>query len=289
MSAKTADVVVSDIDPFDEDVLALPHSAHEQLRRLAPAVWLARYGVWGVAGHAHVHAALNDPATFCSSAGVGLADFRKERPLRTPSLLLEADPPEHTRARHVVTRVLSPATVRSLRAAFQAAAAELFDGLRSRAVVDVELVEDGHVELVEDQRLGQVPGQFGVSGHRGYRARPESLVGGRVGLGAADGEGRDQVQGELGGVVVVDQDHHIGPLASDPVPGPGEPVEQRFPVVGGGLVVVDRGADGRHVAGRDTGGDAGHLSGLPGSSAVPRATGHRRASSRCSPPRWRRS
>jgi cytochrome P450 len=132
----TTEFPVSDIDPFDEEFLAEPHSAHVQLQELGAAVRFTRYEAWGVAGYANVHAALNDPETFCSSAGVGLSDFRKEKPWRPPSLLLEADAPEHTRARHVITRVLSPATIRTLREAFATAAAELFDDLAGRAQID---------------------------------------------------------------------------------------------------------------------------------------------------------
>ena len=63
----------------------------------------------GVARYAEVHAVLNDPATFCSSRGVGLSDFAKEKPWRPQSLILEADPPAHTRTRAVLNQVLSPA------------------------------------------------------------------------------------------------------------------------------------------------------------------------------------
>ncbi|MGH3517423.1 MAG: cytochrome P450 [Haloechinothrix sp.] len=136
MSSTTAAAPVSNIDPFDEEVLADPFAAHEELRELGAAVWLEGYGVWGMARHEHVHAALNDPVTFCSSAGVGLSDFRKEAPWRPPSLLLEADPPDHTRARHAITKVLSPAVVRSLRATFTAEAQRIFDGLEGRDRID---------------------------------------------------------------------------------------------------------------------------------------------------------
>ncbi len=46
--------------------------------RPGPLVYLDKWSVYGVARHAEVHAVLNDPATFCSSRGVGLSDFAKE-------------------------------------------------------------------------------------------------------------------------------------------------------------------------------------------------------------------
>jgi hypothetical protein len=96
-----------DIDPFDEGFLADPYAHHETLRESGPVVWLGRIGVFGMARHEQVQATLRDHQTFCSGRGVGLADFAREPPWRDPSLLLEADPPEHDRARAIVNRVLS--------------------------------------------------------------------------------------------------------------------------------------------------------------------------------------
>jgi cytochrome P450 len=107
-------------------------------------VRLPAYGIWASARHAPVRAALHDPEAFCSSAGVGISDFRKEPPWRPPSLLLEADPPEHTRARRVVAGVLSAAAMRRLRETFMAAADELVarlaTGEPSDAMADLAVV-----------------------------------------------------------------------------------------------------------------------------------------------------
>ena len=104
------------LDPFSDEFLRDPFACHTQLRETGPVVWLDRYAIWGMARYGEVHEALRDWETFCSSAGVGLSDFRKEKPWRPPSLLLEADPPEHSRARKAVARALSPRTIRDLRA-----------------------------------------------------------------------------------------------------------------------------------------------------------------------------
>lgn len=105
---------VLEIDPFSPAFLGDPYPAHEEMREAGPVVRLARYGIWASARHDPVRTAFLDPETYCSSAGVGLADFRKEEPWRPPSLLLETDPPEHTRARRVVAGVLSAAAMRRL-------------------------------------------------------------------------------------------------------------------------------------------------------------------------------
>jgi 4-methoxybenzoate monooxygenase (O-demethylating) len=129
-------VPVCSIDPFDEAVLADPYPMHEQLRELGPVVRLSAYDIWAMARYEHVQAALIDHDTFCSSAGVGLSDFRKQTPWRPPSLLLEADPPAHTRARRPVTRAMSPGTVRRSAELLTTEATALFDRLAGRDEID---------------------------------------------------------------------------------------------------------------------------------------------------------
>lgn len=128
------------IDPFSRDFLLDPYPHHEALRETASVVWLARYGIWGIARHEQVHATLNDWRKFCSSAGVGLSDFRKETPWRPPSLLLESDPPAHTRMRGVMTTVLSRRALNDLREPFTKAAEQLIG----------QLVERGRFDAIED-------------------------------------------------------------------------------------------------------------------------------------------
>ncbi len=97
------------VDPFALDFFDDPYPAHDELREAGPVVHLDKWNVYAVARYAEVHAVLNDPLTFCSSRGAGLSDFAKETPWRPPSLILEADPPAHTRTRAVLSKVLSPA------------------------------------------------------------------------------------------------------------------------------------------------------------------------------------
>ena len=115
----TVDRPVSAIDPFSHGFLRDPYPHHESLRETGPVVWLEQYGIWTMARHQEVRDALTDWQTYCSSAGVGLSDFRKEPPWRPPSIILEADPPLHTRTRAVLTRIMSPAAINSLRETFE--------------------------------------------------------------------------------------------------------------------------------------------------------------------------
>jgi hypothetical protein len=131
-----AGVPHTSLDPFSLDFLRDPHPAHEALREAGPVVWLEKYGAYAAARHGEVRRILNDPETFCSSRGVGLSDFQREKPWRPPSLVLERDPPEHDRARTVLNRALSATVMRSLRARFVEAANELAEELARKVRFD---------------------------------------------------------------------------------------------------------------------------------------------------------
>src|SRR5271156_753453 len=127
---------VSHIDPFCDEFLADPYPFHEALREAGPVVWLERYGIYASARHAAVQAALPDWQTFSSAAGVGIDDFRRSKPWRPPSPILEAGPPLHTRTRTVLNRVLSAKATAGLRDGFTDPAEQPADGLVQLRRVD---------------------------------------------------------------------------------------------------------------------------------------------------------
>jgi cytochrome P450 len=111
-------VASSDIDPFSREFLADPYPFHERLRELSPIVRLPHYDVWAVTRYDQVSTILNNWEVFGSGCGVGIANFHKEGNWRPPSLLLETDPPTHTRARTVMNRAVAPNLLRALRDGF---------------------------------------------------------------------------------------------------------------------------------------------------------------------------
>src|SRR6195952_1312053 len=135
-SATDVGVPRLDIDPFSIGFFDDLHPAQERMREAGPLIYLDAWNVYGVARYAEVHAVLNDPATFCSSRGFGLSDFAKEKPWRPPSIILEADPPAHTRTRAVLSDVLSPTALKQLRGRFAAAAEAKVDALLERKNFD---------------------------------------------------------------------------------------------------------------------------------------------------------
>src|SRR5260370_18804959 len=145
-----------DVDPFAIEFFESPYPAQAALREAGPVVHLDKWNVYAVARYAEVYAVLNDPLTFCSSRGVGLSDFAKETPWRPQSIILEADPPAHTRTRAVLNKVLSPAVMKQLRDGFAAAAEAEVDELLARGSFDAV------ADLAEGYPMSVFPDAMGL-------------------------------------------------------------------------------------------------------------------------------
>jgi 4-methoxybenzoate monooxygenase (O-demethylating) len=145
-----------DLDPFNVEFLSDPYAFHSSLRDAGPVVWLEAYGIYGMARYAQVSEALKDWQTFCSARGVGLTDFAKEENWRPPSLLLEADPPLHSRTRSLMNKIVSLSALRVLRPEWQAKAEELIDRLVRRRRIDAV------TELAEQYPLLVFPDTIGL-------------------------------------------------------------------------------------------------------------------------------
>ena len=126
----------TDFDPYADEVLDDPYPHYEMLRELGPVFYLSKYKAYGIARHAEIDPVLRDPLTFCSSAGVGLANFHTETPWRKPSIILEVDPPMHARTRKIVAGLLSPASINKLRPTFEREAEQLVDRLLAKGRFD---------------------------------------------------------------------------------------------------------------------------------------------------------
>ncbi len=129
-------------DPFTPAFMDNPYPHYETMREAGPVLYSPAYQCYVVARHEEVQRVLSEWQTFSSAAGVGLANFRKEKPWRPPSIVLEADPPLHTRTRTVLSRTMSPKIVKALHETFDAEAEALvdrvvekreFDGIRDFA------------------------------------------------------------------------------------------------------------------------------------------------------------
>lgn len=136
----TTDVPVLDDDPFRDADLRDPGRFQAALRDAGPLVHLPALDAYAVGRYADVHAVLRDWQDFESRSGVGLSSFRREKPWRPPSLLLEADPPHHDAPRAVLATVLGPRALRRLRETWFTDAEALVDDLLGGGTVELDAV-----------------------------------------------------------------------------------------------------------------------------------------------------
>jgi 4-methoxybenzoate monooxygenase (O-demethylating) len=147
---------IHEADPFSIEDLERPEAMHDAVRATGSLVWLTRYSVWASAEYAFVQAALSDWRAWSSAAGVGVADVRKAPGWRSPSIILEVDPPDHTRTRSVLTKILSPPALRAMREMFMTHAVELVGRL-----VDIRTF-DAAVEIAQGYPLRVFPDALGL-------------------------------------------------------------------------------------------------------------------------------
>lgn len=138
-----ASIPVLDVDPYSEETLRNPAPFYAALRDAGPVVFIPKYSVLAVGRYAETRSVFSDHDNFVSSRGVGMEDFKLGTPWRPPSIILEVDPPDHTKTRKVMAKVLSPKVVRDLMDGFKATAETLVDRLLAQHTIE------GVVDLAE--------------------------------------------------------------------------------------------------------------------------------------------
>ena len=150
-----AGVPVWDVDPFDTTILTNPLDYYAELRSKGPFVYIPKYSVLACGRYAETREVFSDWERFVSSRGVGLQDFILEEPWRPPSIVLEVDPPYHTKTRVVIERALSPRAVRNLRESFWDDAEKLVDKLLEKGTFDaVEALAETYPTTVFPRAVG---------------------------------------------------------------------------------------------------------------------------------------
>lgn len=136
-------VPILDRDPYDEGVLAAPHEFWSELRAAGEVAYIPKYSVLAVGRYEATRKTFSDHENFVSSRGVGLNDFKIGKPWRPPSIILEVDPPAHTRTRTIMARVLSPKVVREFEQFFLETAEHVVDRALQKSRIDavVDLAE----------------------------------------------------------------------------------------------------------------------------------------------------
>jgi hypothetical protein len=129
-------IPVLEVDPYAEATLLDPLPYYAALRAAGPVAYVPKYNVLAVGRYEETRKTFSDHENFVSSRGIGLNDFKLEKPWRPPSIILEVDPPDHTRTRKVMSKALSPKVVRALMEDFTAAAETLVDQLLARSEIE---------------------------------------------------------------------------------------------------------------------------------------------------------
>ncbi len=129
-------IPVWDVDPYDEDMLRAPETFYAELRAKGPVVFIPAYSILALGQYETTQKVFSDHENFVSSRGVGLNDFKLEEPWRPPSIILEVDPPDHTRTRRIMAKALSPKVVRGLADMFRETAEEIVDDLLTKGSFD---------------------------------------------------------------------------------------------------------------------------------------------------------
>ncbi|MBB3084387.1 cytochrome P450 [Geodermatophilus sabuli] len=128
-----------------------PFELLRRLRAEAPVTWVdepalhgqpAGPGFWLVLRHADVERVLRDPATFSSWLGATQVRDAADLPW-VRRMMLNMDPPDHSRLRRLLTRSFTPRAVAALTASIEATAARLVDRM-------VDGAAEGRCDVAKD-------------------------------------------------------------------------------------------------------------------------------------------
>jgi len=134
----------TDLKDPDLYTTGVPHDYFSELRRTCPVhrqPEAGGAGFWAVTRHADVIAVSRDSATFSSALGTTqIDDFDEETRLKQASMLLNLDPPDHTRLRQLVSRGFTPRMVKTLeeriRRTCERTVGDAIEAARDGAVID---------------------------------------------------------------------------------------------------------------------------------------------------------
>ena len=137
---------LSDIDLYDPDnyVAGVPHEMFATLRREAPVFWHEHPdggGFWCVTKYDDLVAVNRDTTLFSSWVGSSFLNTPEGGDLETTRLMmLNMDPPEHTKLRMIVNRGFTPRRIKELQDIL---------ALRARTIVD-RIAAEGSCDFVSD-------------------------------------------------------------------------------------------------------------------------------------------
>ncbi|MGW0777056.1 cytochrome P450 [Streptomyces sp. NPDC002835] len=152
-------------DFTDPDLLQarVPHPEFAEMRRTAPVWWCEQpagvsgfddEGYWAVTRHADVRHVSTHPELFSSHTNTAVIRFNetisRDQIEVQKLIMLNMDPPEHTRVRQIVQRGFTPRAVRSLEAALRRRARSIAETAAAGAGAGAGAGADGSFDFVTD-------------------------------------------------------------------------------------------------------------------------------------------
>ena len=129
--------VAVDNDLFSRESVLNARAVDDQVRELAPVVWLNRENVAMLARYEHVADGLRDWESFSNTS----RPWHDPNSVR-PEILLTDDPPKHGRVRAIVATALSPRTLKMMADHFNKIAEDQVDALMARSGETLDAVAD---------------------------------------------------------------------------------------------------------------------------------------------------
>jgi cholest-4-en-3-one 26-monooxygenase len=133
---------LADIDLADPDrfIAGVPHDAFKLLRAEAPVYWHEEprgAGFWVISRYEDVVAVSKDPATFSSAlGGTNIFELAAEDLAVIRTMMVNMDPPRHTKHRRLVNQGFTPRMVARLEPHIRDICRRIVDGVAARGACD---------------------------------------------------------------------------------------------------------------------------------------------------------
>jgi cytochrome P450 len=124
------DIPRLDFDPFSVETISAGPAVFDEMRELAPIVWLNKYEVYATCRHEFAQKALRDWKTFTSTVKA----FGEREHI--PNVLVQEDPPDHSAHRNPVMKFFTRVGLNSYKEFFESNANNLVDTLIETKDVD---------------------------------------------------------------------------------------------------------------------------------------------------------
>jgi len=136
VSVSIADVDLTDLDTFVEGV---PHEQFDVLRREAPAYFHPEddgAGFWCITRYDDVQKLSHDWQDYSSEWGITLHELEEEQLEQQRMMMLQMDPPNHTKLRLLVNKGFTPRMIGRLHDRVREIASDIVDGIAERGECD---------------------------------------------------------------------------------------------------------------------------------------------------------